>query len=234
MTPRSARVLAAVALATWAAGCDAGGGGGDTLLYVYFGCALAGSLLMGISLVGAHHGDAGDAGDVGDAGDGHFDGGDDADTHHLGVGHGAGGWALQFLSLRLWIYALMFGGLTGVLLRLVAERGEPLAGLLAAGVGIGAGALARAMIVRASSQGTQGIRTPRDLLGSSARVLVPFGEGRTGEVRLALQGSIVDVMAVSHEPGEFAQGTEVLVVDMRDGCAVVVRAEDSGEGDEYG
>lgn len=175
------------------------------VLYVYVGAAIVGLVLLGASLFGAGH--------------------DHAVSHDGSAGGDADGNAspaLALLSVRVWTYLLAFGGATGVLLRLLAGTGEPWAALGAVGVGVAAAGMARAVIGRASRAGPSGTVHPRDLVGRTADVIVPFSGGATGKVRVRVAGSDVDVLATTDDGETLDRHDEVLIVEVREGGAALV------------
>ncbi len=174
------------------------------MLYAYLSAAIVGVVLLVASLLGAGHGH--DAGHDG----GH--GGDGEDVS----------FAVALQSVRFWTYLLAFGGLTGVLLRLVTRVAEPTAGLGAAGVGVVAGAMAWWVVSRSTRAGASGTVRPGDLVGRSARVLVPMAAGMTGKVRARVAGGDVDVLATSDGDEALERSEEVLIVEVRPGGTALV------------
>ena len=175
------------------------------VLYAYVALAIVGLVLLAASVLGAGH----DAGH--DAGGGH----DDASSEHSSP-------ASALLSVRVWTYLLAFGGLTGVLLRLVGREGEPTSALGALAVGVLAAALARFVLGRASRAGASGTVQSRELVGRTADVIVPFGGGTTGKIRVRVAGGDVDVLATADDGEALAQHDEVLIVDLREGGTALV------------
>ena len=175
------------------------------MLYVYVALAVVGLVLLGASIAGAGH-------DVGhDASLGH----DDASTEHSSP-------ASALLSVRVWTYLLAFGGVTGVLLRLVGHEGEPLTGLVSVAVGVVAAAMARLVIGRASRAGASGMTQSRELVGRTASVLVPFAAGKTGKIRVRVAGGDVDVLATADDGEALEPRDEVLIVELREGGTALV------------
>ncbi len=229
------------------------------VLYLYLFSAVAGVLLVGVSMLTGGSSDSGhdDGGDDGSSehalaevgatpqlaagahdatgaalathGDGHGPGDAHAPAHHAGHdgGHaaswtdGAAALALFLFSLQLWTYVLAFGGLTGLLLRWVANVPEPLAGLCALGVGLGTAVTARKVLRRLSSGSDSGTVDGNRLVGSTAQVLIPAAAGGTGKVRLVARGQTVDLLARSNEGQALPEGAEVLILDIKDGIADV-------------
>ncbi|HYV49238.1 MAG TPA: hypothetical protein VFA20_30470 [Myxococcaceae bacterium] len=184
------------------------------MLAAYLFALVVGGALLVASLVGGHH----DAGHDGGAG---HDAGHDTDTHD--THHGAKDLAWSVLSVRFWTYALAFGGATGVLLHLLAHAPEPLTGLLSAGVGASAGLFVQALIARAA-RGGSGMTSHQDLVGKPAQVIVPFTRSQTGKIRLQTGDGVVDVLATTEEDGELGQKQEVVILEFREGRALVARA----------
>jgi membrane protein implicated in regulation of membrane protease activity len=179
------------------------------VLYAYVALAIVGLVLLGASLLGAGH-------DHG-AGAGH----DDLSAEHSSP-------ASALLSVRVWTYLLAFGGLTGVLLRLVGREGEPTSALGALAVGVAAAALARFVIGRASRAGAPGTVQSRELVGRTGDVIVPFGGGTTGKIRVRVAGGDVDVLATADDGEALAQHDEVLIVELREGGTALVTRSPAG------
>jgi membrane protein implicated in regulation of membrane protease activity len=171
------------------------------VLYVYVAAAIVGLVLLVASLFGAGH--------------------DHAATHD-GSGEGGTSPALALLSVRVWTYVLAFGGATGLLLRLLTHEGETTSAVAAAVAGIGAAAMARVVIGRASRAGASGTVRSADLVGRSAAVLVPFGGAATGKVRVHVAGADVDVLATTEDSEPLGRNDEVLIVEVREGGAALV------------
>lgn len=216
--------------------------------YFYLFAAVAGWLLVGVSIAsGAGSGGDGDAGG-GEAGTGHALG--DGQPEHLvhsdgqvahgplpsGGGHGSllsnlGGAALFFFSLQFWTYLLAFGGLTGLLLRTLAHAGEPVSGICALGVGVTTATAARKVLRRLSNTVDSGTVEQSELIGTSAKVLIPAEPGTTGKVRLVARGQTIDLLARAHDGGPLREGAEVIILDisLQDGIAEVTPEVDEKE-----
>jgi len=176
---------------------------------VYLAATILGGALLAASLVSGHHG----AHEV-DHGDGH------------GIGHGAA--ALEaLLSIRFWTYLCAFGGIAGLLLHRVAHLGEPLAFLLSLGTGLASGVGAQVVIGKASA-GSGGVVEPRQLVYRLGTLLLPASPGVKSRVRLTINDQIFDLTAVT-EDSQIAAREEVLVLDIKDGVAVVTRNKPTGE-----
>ncbi len=200
------------------------------MFFVYLFAAVAGCLLVLVSLVGgAHHdnsavGDADplvDAAGTDSAGASHSHPADAAAGHPAGLGV-ALGW---LLSVQLWTYLLAFGGLTGLLLRTVAHLPEPLAGGWALGVGLSTALGARAVLRRVLKGADSGTTSHERLVGSSAQVLIPAEPGGTGKIRLTARGQLLDLLARASDGGALPAAARVSILDVRDGVAEVLRED---------
>jgi membrane protein implicated in regulation of membrane protease activity len=178
------------------------------VLYVYLAAAVVGLVLLAASLLGAGH----------DHAAGH-DASNDGDASPM----------LALLSVRVWTYVLAFGGVTGVLLRLLGHEGEPTSGIGALVVGVLTAAMARFVIGRASRAGASGMVRSEDLVGKSAAVVVPFGGGATGKIRVRVAGADVDVLATTDDGEPLDKSDEVLIVEVKDGGSAVVTRNPAGK-----
>lgn len=201
------------------------------LVYVYlFSFALGGLLLLASILLGdkdSGHADAHLESDA-DAGQASGQGLD----HGVPEGHGSlAGVFTAFLSMRFWMFFLAFFGLTGLVLDgldLIDSSGLALG--LALGMGLATGQGTVAVFRHLSSSETSTAAGAHDYVGKSGRVLVGFGPGKLGKVRLTLKGTTVDVLATSDEPQGFASGDSALVIQMNDTTAVVAREPGRSDG----
>jgi membrane protein implicated in regulation of membrane protease activity len=175
------------------------------VLYAYVALAIVGFVLLGASLLGAGH-----------------DAGHDVAVGHDGLSTDHASPASALLSVRVWTYLLAFGGVTGVLLRLVGHEGEPTSALGALAVGIAAAVLARVVIGRASRAGASGTVQSRELVGRTGDVIVPFAAGKTGKIRVRVAGGDLDVLATADDGEALEQHDEVLIVELREGGTALV------------
>jgi membrane protein implicated in regulation of membrane protease activity len=180
------------------------------VLYVYLFGAIVGGVLLGASVVAGHGHDAA--------------GGHDAGGHDAGHGHDHDGSAVAYLvSLRLWTYLLAFGGATGLVLRLALGAAEPLAAILAGAVGATAGGVAHTVMKRMTGQIGGTIRTG-ELVGRTGRLLLPVDKTSSGTVRVVVANQAVDLIATTNDDAALSARDEVLVVEVKDGTAVVTRS----------
>ncbi|MBU1238287.1 NfeD family protein [Myxococcota bacterium] len=170
-------------------------------------------------LHGDLHGDFGGADAHGDVGhvDTHIDGHGDSDTSI----DGPGVMDVLFLmfSIRFWSFFIAFFGLTGVGLSLIRGGGlitmifAIIMGLIA---GYGVSYLFRFMSrANVSTDVTYG-----DMIGQTAKVLLPISPEEKGKVRIIVKGQITDMAAYTKEIS-FAVGDEVTVVSIEDNKVVV-------------
>jgi hypothetical protein len=190
------------------------------LLTLYWIALLVGGFFVGLSLFG------GDA----DSGDADFDVDVDAeadfdlDSDAGDLASGGGFSASDLISLRAILLLVAAFGLTGVLLHYLGTA-EPLAAILAAATGL---------VV--SAGGTYGIKTIGQahvsadtgvealLIGRTARVVVPFGVDDRGAIIVTTGAGHHRVRAASLGGMDtFAPGDEVVVIQVEDGIARVVR-----------
>ena len=156
---------------------------------------------------------------------------------HAGGGHGHAGhthgqkpaadegetafWTL-FLSFRFWIFAALGFGLSGSLLHVFALAHPIVTLFIASGAGLASGLFA-SMAFRMLRRGSAGTEARSSVaVGKMGRVVVPCGKGLTGQIRVELAGSSVDLMATTDDDS-ISKGEPVLVEDLREGIAHVSR-----------
>jgi hypothetical protein len=206
------------------------------MIYVYIFALLVGGLLLGASLLlGAHadHVSPGDApadAPVGDApvGDAGADaaGGDaqDGAAPTGGAPQGIESFLVWFVSVRFWTFFLAFFGLTGVLLDGFGIVGSGvLAGVLAAGMGLFAGLFATWIVRVMTAESSNSAVLTSDYVGKSGRLLVGFGPGSMGKVRIEVKGSTIDLLCTAMDDGTYETKDEVLIVEMDGTRARVAR-----------
>ena len=170
------------------------------------------------SLVLGGHGDAHHEVHVGHVGAGNADG-------HDTVG-GFEGFLVAFLSMRFWTFFLAFFGLTGVVLDGLGLVGSSaVSGVLSVGMGLGAGLGAVWLMRRIRADDSNSAAMSKDYVGKSGRVLVGFGPGQTGKVRVEVRGSSIDLLAAPIGGETFATKEEIIVVEMDGNRAKVARMD---------
>ncbi len=177
------------------------------LAYLFALVAALGVLVVQIVMAG--HG--GRHGDVGQ-GHGHGDQGN----------AGAAAFWTVVLSLRFWTFMALGFGMSGTLLHYFGSTPPPLTALIASIAGLASGLFATLAFraIRTASAGTES-RTSL-AVGKVGRVVVPCGREVSGQVRIEIGGSSVDLVATTDEEA-IAKGEAVLVEDLREGVAHVSR-----------
>jgi hypothetical protein len=201
---------------------------GVSALYVYGACVAFGgvmllaSMLMGGHDVGAGGGDLPVPDGAGAPGvDVHLAG---TDAHAAGA-HGAagGGSALAVaLSLRFWIFAVTFFGVTGLVVTGLGGAGtRALAPLVAAPVGLAAGFVASRVFAALSARAVGAVAPSSSYIGRDAVLMLPVSRAQRGKLRLRVGATEVDLLAETDEDAELPIGASVLVCGVR-GQALVV------------
>ncbi len=224
------------------------------MIFAYaFSLALGGVLLGASILMGGQDDADADAGGADADFDADFDAdldmdadvGGDMDLHadvdaHADFGHGqqalvhvsdaahgdAAGFLTAFLSLRFWTFALTFFGLTGVVLTGLALASSGAAAGLAIAMGLGTGQGAVAAFRALGNTKESEAATTRDYIGLTGRVLLGFGPGQKGKVRVVVKNTTVDLLATSDEQVPFETGDQALVVQLEGHTAIVAHVKD--------
>ncbi len=186
------------------------------MIYVYLFSLVLGGVLVGASLLLGHHetGAGLEGGILSDAGD------------VPGAAGSIEGALVSFMTVRFWTFFLAFFGLTGLVLDGFAlVSSGVLAAVLSIGMGLFAGGGASWAMSLARGGDTQSAATVKDYVGKSARVLVGFGPGTTGKVRMEIRGNSIDLLATSVDDASFAVRDEALVVDVDGNGVRVARME---------
>lgn len=155
--------------------------------------------------------------------DGDADADADGDHAHADHGHGDGGFLPIFLSLRFWTFTLLAFGLSGSLIHYLDLANSGVALAIALALGLGAGLTASLTFrVLSKSEANSGA-TDRDAVGTVGKVLLPFGKGARGKIRIELKGQTVDFVATTDDEAIEA-GQMVMIEEMRETTAHVSRA----------
>ena len=200
---------------------------------IYLGSLILGGLLIGASIVLG--GDSGFDNDV----DTDADFGGDLELEVAGAADGngdllymdseAGAW-LPFLSMRFWTFGLASFGLTGSLFSLSATVGMAnIAEAISLGVSISVGVV----VGWATSWAFQKLKSQRvtgevglqQLKGCEATVLLSVNSEKNGKIRTLVGGQTVDLLASSLDEHSLERGSKVLIVDIKDGIAMVTQMD---------
>lgn len=127
------------------------------------------------------------------------------------------------ISTRALVYALFTFGFVGAALHILGLTSPGLAGAVAVVAGVAAGLGVGYVFAQIGHPGASGAATYEEARGHRARVLLACAPDRPGKIRLQLKGQTVDLRATS-ESGTLPEGTEVVVIDVRDDVARVAGA----------
>ncbi|MHC4831849.1 MAG: hypothetical protein ACYTFT_16095 [Planctomycetota bacterium] len=144
-----------------------------------------------------------------------------ADAAH-GIGLSAALW-MPLLSLRFWIFAIAFFGLTGTVFSVLGVNALATL-ILAISIGVVSGFTVSKLVASLRRDHVSGDVDPgRDFVARSGDVLLDVAQGRPGQVRLDVKGVFLDVQAELLDPdGEpIKRGERVLVYATR-GSSVLV------------
>ncbi len=148
----------------------------------------------------------------------------DIDVDADGIGDGAD--IAKLLSLRALVYALFGFGGSGLFLHWIWGGGQALlTGLIAGGMGVGAGALVSTVFGYLKRTEAGEIQGEAEMSGLTGKVLLPIGPGETGEVRVTSGDRRYRVRArADDESGpdvHLEAGRTVMVVEVKEGVARV-------------
>jgi membrane protein implicated in regulation of membrane protease activity len=180
------------------------------MLPVYIASLALGGVLLGVSLFGGHAHDGELGGDVGGHG---------ADGHAT-VDHDVQSFLLPFLSLRFWVFALCFFGLTGSVLHGFGLALTALVPWIAGAVGLGTGYTASRLLMTLTHSPV-GLLGDANHVGREGKLLLPLTPGQRGKLRLQGTGQVTDLIAESASGHDLPAGASVLIIEMRGAVAVV-------------
>lgn len=174
------------------------------MIYLYIFALIVGGLLLGASLLLGGHGDHADAGH-----------GHEATPHSAGDPQGIESFMLWLLSARFWTFFAAFFGITGVILDGFGVVANPIvAALLSVGMGLFAGIFASWLVRTMTAESSNSAVSTADYIGKTGRLLVGFGPGTTGKIRLEVKGSTIDLLCTAMDEGTYETRDEVLVIEM--------------------
>lgn len=133
--------------------------------------------------------------------------------------------AFKLFSVRGLLYFLLGFGLVGTALTLLWDGGRPvLTGVAAAGSGLLSGAIVTTLFgwLKRSESGDR--LDEASFVGLPGRMSLPIGEGGLGKVRIERGDRVHELLAQPFEKdsGDPSGWTRVVVVDVKDGRALVV------------
>lgn len=184
------------------------------MIYVYIFALIVGGLLLGASLILGAHADH----------DASPDAHGGAEPAASGDPQGIESFLVWIVSVRFWTFFAAFFGLTGLLLDGFGLVGSSwLAGGLAVGMGAFAGFFASWLVRVMTAESSNSAVMASDYVGKSGRLLVGFGPGSVGKVRIEVKGSTIDLLCVAMDEHTYEAKDEVLIVEMDGTRARVAR-----------
>ena len=137
-----------------------------------------------------------------------------------GDGLGDGLRALAFLRLRTLLFFAFFFGLAGILGSQLMGQGAAL--FTALGTGMVCAFLGDWVLSRLSTSTADSSLEGDAPVGLEAEVTIPIGTGGTGKISGTIQGRTIELLARRAEDKvPLNPGDRVLVIEMRDGVAIV-------------
>lgn len=186
------------------------------MIYLYLFSLVAGGILLGSSILFGGH----------DGADAHaqLDHGSGPVPEGAGDAAGVESFLASLLSVRFWTFFAAFFGLTGIVFEMfgLVPWGW-LTAVLSVAMGTIAGGSAVMLVKRLANDQTNSAAKSSDYVGKTGRVMVGFGPGQVGKVRIEIKGSTIDVLAAPVEDGTFGTKDEVIVVEMDGNRAKVAR-----------
>lgn len=188
------------------------------MLSLYLASLALGGVMLAASFLG---GDGHDAGHDGDLQAGHDHDASPAHAHDATGQHAGHAGLLPFLSLRFWIFALTFFGLTGSIFSGLHLAGALATGLIAGLVGVGTG-WSTARLLQKLTQKPVGLLPPAEShIGSEGRLLLPVAVGQRGKIRIEARGQQIDLLAETESSEGMPVGRSALIVGLRGNVALV-------------
>jgi hypothetical protein len=180
-------------------------------------------MLLASMLIGHGHDVAGDGAPLpGSGAGGPVEGPASSAPGHAGAG--AGSALAAVLSLRFWIFAVTFFGLTGlVMTRLGGPGARAMAPLVAVPVGLAAGFVASRVFAALAGKSVGAVAPSSSYVGREGVLLLPVSRAQRGKLRLRVGATEVDLLAETDDDVELPIGTSVLVCGVRGQCLLVAR-----------
>lgn len=181
------------------------------------------------------HADAGDA-DHGDGADHHGDHHELWDAAHAHGGAGKAVMAVEttiswfpYRSLRFWVFAATFFGLSGLLLQGMGLLEPAPAAFTSSAFGYFVGALAVNLLRQARRGDISTLVSPEELVGKVATVVLPVAEGGTGKIRVSTRTGMEDYLARPRDPSTRFAVQQRVLIDGFDGHRAIVAPIDADE-----
>lgn len=133
---------------------------------------------------------------------------------------------LPFLTVKFWTFGSCFFGLTGIILsKFTPEIPELAIASISLLMGSFCGTSMVWVLQSLRRHQADSLIRANDLIGLSAKVLIPFDSKSKGKVQLNLKGSTIDFVAFTDEEKGFNRGDRVLVVGLKHNQLWVVSDE---------
>lgn len=134
--------------------------------------------------------------------------------------------SLPFFSLRFWTFGSCFFGLTGIVLsQLGSSLPQWVTVAIAIAVGVFCGTAMVWVLHTLQQRKADSLVRPKDLVGLSAKVQIPFDRESKGRVSVNVKGAVVDFVAFTDDTKGFEKGEKVFVVGMKNHRLWVVSEE---------
>lgn len=144
----------------------------------------------------------------------------DLDGDHSGLDlHGFDAW-LPIGSLRFWTFFCAFFGLVGTAILVTNSMSTTLSLVPSIGVGYTTGLVATRLLRSLTKNSVGKVVGPRELIGSTGKLMLPVGEQVLGKVRMQIGGRSIEQTAYSDET--IAAGEPVLVISIHEDGGVWV------------
>lgn len=192
------------------------------MIYLYLFSLVVGGGLLGVSILLGGHADTDASGP-----EVHMDSPPQSVGHDGGPHAGVESYLYWLVSVRFWTFFVAFFGLTGLVFDGLGLAQRWVTLVVAIVMGMVSGGSAMAVLRAVQRRETNSAITTRDYVGKTGRVLVGFGPGGVGKVRIEVKGSVVDVLAMPEDSRSYAAEDEVIVVEMEDLHAKVAHVRPS-------
>ncbi len=135
------------------------------------------------------------------------------------------GW-LPFLSLRFWTFFTGLFGLNGLIMTNLGS--DPTTTLVASGVmGVGLAYPIAYLFQYLKRNPVTSNTNSKTYEQEIAQALLPMKPDGSGKIRISMSGELIDLIAQNPTNESIEQGQEVLIVEMKDGLALISPIEQS-------
>lgn len=165
-----------------------------------------------------------------DLGDAEFDA---ADSGGASIADGIGDFVASLLTFRTLVFFATFFGVVGIVFAQLGYS-EPIPFITASVLGVFAGVVNARLVDYVKRTEVSSHVTSQDINGSRARVVLPIGVDRKGRIEVSLGGQPTYMVALPYRPdtAELIMGAEVVVVEVKEGTALVAPLPSFEEGSE--